>query len=93
MIPGALPLHLQHSNDLSGSGRDRPSLHEVFKTVGSAWSSRPDIQRRTRTVARVNKPVSRKNGGARWRNATMENQVLSESMSLKPARCSAEAGC
>jgi hypothetical protein len=30
-------LYLQDSNDLSKSGRDRPSLPEVFKTVGSAW--------------------------------------------------------
>ncbi len=37
-----LPLYLQHSNDLSESGRDSRSLPEVFKTVGSAWSSRPD---------------------------------------------------
>jgi hypothetical protein len=72
----ALPLYLQHSNDLSKSGRDRPSFPEVFKTVGSAWSSRPDKKRRARTVARVDKPVSRKDGrsvgenhgksGVRW---------------------------
>jgi putative transposase len=36
------PLYLQHSNDFSESGRDRPSFPEVFKTVSSAWSSRPD---------------------------------------------------
>jgi hypothetical protein len=33
----ALPLYLQLCSDLSKSGRDRPSLPEVFKTVSSAW--------------------------------------------------------
>ncbi len=32
----ALPLYLQHSNELSESGRDRPSLPVVLKTVSSA---------------------------------------------------------
>jgi hypothetical protein len=75
-LDGALPLYLQHSKDLSESGRDRPSLPEVFKTVGSAGSSRPDNKTQGPNSRQGNQPVSRKDGwsvgesnaksGVRW---------------------------
>src|SRR5215469_11038253 len=71
----ALPLYLLHSKDLSESGCDRPSLPQVFKTVGSAVVVMPgQKRRRARTVARVNKPVSRKDGLSV--GGSLENQVF-----------------
>src|ERR1700681_770459 len=82
-VRSGLALYLQHSNDLSESGRDRPSLLQVFKTVGSVWSSRPDKKRRARTVARVNKPASRKDGWRVGGRKPWKIKCLSESMCLK----------
>jgi hypothetical protein len=75
-LPDGRTLYLQHSKDLSESGRDRPSLPEVFKTVGSAGSSRPDNKTQGPNSRQGNQPVSRKDGwsvgesnaksGVRW---------------------------
>src|SRR5215469_1607795 len=71
----ALPLYLLHSKDLSESGCDRPSLPQVFKTVGSAVVVTPgQKRRRARTVARVNKPASRKDGLSV--GGSLENQMF-----------------
>jgi hypothetical protein len=55
-----LPLYLHHFTDLSESGRDRPSLPQVFKTVSSdrrlflPQSPLPEVpERRPRGVART----------------------------------------
>jgi hypothetical protein len=42
----ALPLYLYRYSDLSGSGRGRPPLPEVFKTVSSDWVAMPGQERK-----------------------------------------------
>ncbi len=75
----ALPLYLQLCSDLSKSGRDRPALPEVFKTVSSAWFVTLGLRRK--------RPNSRQGQRARiaqgWAAASKEE-------SWKP-RCSWES--
>ena len=58
----ALPLYLKRSNDLSESGRDRPFLPEVLKTVSSALAVAPGQKTQSPNSRQGNKPVSRKDG-------------------------------
>ena len=59
----ALPLYLVDSQHLSDSGRGRSSLLQVYETVGSALVVTPGTKNAmARTVARVDKPASRKDG-------------------------------
>ena len=64
----ALPLYLQRHNDLSNSGRGRPPLPEVFKTVNSDWVATLGKNANARTVAWDQEPASRKDGLRRWSN-------------------------
>jgi len=78
-----LPLYLQHTIDLSESGRDSRPCPRFSRTVSSVKSSRPDKKRSARTVARVNKPRIAQGWASRWRRDG-KSRVLSESMCLKP---------